>query len=826
MLVTENSFKIESKITDDWGDKHRIAIDLEALSKVKNWKIALDIPEDYQIDEVYSGGLLTENGKTYLTGAGWNRTMNPGDKNEIVLIIKEGNSRELAPIPIGFGFADGETNSAPDRAILDTHSSITEDWDGGYKLEFDITAKSPANDWQLDFQVPYTIKEVYGVDLIDNGDNNYSLKGQNDQASLKAGQSIRPIFIIEDGGQEALGFTTTGSSVSNPATPLPAVAEPVEAQGKVTISPAIVEDWQGGYKLELELAAQGRASNWQVDFNTPHTIKEVYGVDLTDNGNGNYTISGQNDQATLRAEQTIRPVLIMDDGGQEAVIPQFGNDVDVVISEPVAEPISTPVSEPVSTPVNIPNSSAQSVGQRGQFAYGEALQKNFLFLEANRSGPLPADNRLEWRSDATVNDGSDVGRDLNGGYFDAGDHIKFIQPMAFSSTMLAWGGADYKEAYARSGQLDELLEAVKWGTDWFLKAHEMDSSGNTERLWVQVGDKTDHYHWVPAEQIADKTARPSFSIDRSRPGSDAAAGTASALASAAVLFRGTDDAYADELVKNAEALYEFAETYRGKYSDSVPQASPFYTSWSGDGDELALGGAWLYRATGNKEYLSKSENYFKDYIGNLGDWSYATDDHSYGAATLLAKESSDPYFKGQAKRWIDTWVDGGGNVKHTPGGFAHRAEWASVPLNLSASFAAEWYNDHVEANSRYSNFANEQVDYILGDNPADFSYVVGFGDNYAKRTHHRSSAGTAPLDASSRENDHLLYGAVVGGPQYVNDFSHNDRRDDWVTNEVGTSYNAPFAGAAIQQYDNLGGDPLSESDLDQLIGIDANGVGF
>jgi endoglucanase len=81
------------------------------------------------------------------------------------------------------------------------------------------------------------------------------------------------------------------------------------------------------------------------------------------------------------------------------------------------------------------------------------------------------------------------------------------------------------------------------------------------------------------------------------------------------LFRGTDDAYADELIKNAEALYEFAETYKGKYSDSVPQASPFYTSWSGYNDELALGGVWLYRATGDKKYLSKAENYFKIMLG-------------------------------------------------------------------------------------------------------------------------------------------------------------------------------------------------------------------
>ena len=705
MLINKNTFNLKSMITDDWGGSHRLVINLEALGDADNWKIGLDIPKDYQIKEFYSGKVIQEEGKTYLTGAGGNKSMTAGDKVEIVLIVDEGNSTNLDPIAPQFMFADSVPNSTQSDSVLDASSSIVEDWNGGYKLELDITAKSEAN-------------------------------------------------------------------------------------------------------------------NWQVDFNTPHKIREFYHVDLIDNGDGNYTIKGQNGQTTLYSGQSVEPVLIMEDGGQEAVLPQFDDAVNVVTPQ-----LSQTISTPIST-LDIPNTNAQSVEQTGKFAYGEALQKNFLFLEANRSGPLPADNRLEWRSDATTNDGADVGVDLNGGYFDAGDHIKFIQPMAFSSTMLAWSGADYKDAYANSGQLDELLEAVKWGTDWFLKAHQMNDGGQTEKLYVQVGDRTDHYHWVTPEEITNYTERPSFYIDATRPGSDAAAGTASALASASVLFRGVDDAYADELVKNAEALYEFAETYRGKYSDSVPEANPFYTSWSGEGDELALGGAWLYRATGKTEYLTKAEDYFKTEVGSLGDWSYASDDHSYAAATLLAKESSDPMFKSQTTTWLDTWVNGGGNVSYTEGGFAHRANWASVPLNMSAAFSAEWYNDHVEANSGYSDFASNQVDYVLGDNPADFSYVVGFGDNYSTRTHHRGSAGTAPMDGSSRENDNILYGAVVGGPEYVDDFSHNDRRDDWITNEVGTSYNAPFAGASIQQYDNFGGDALSESDLDALIGVDADGVGF
>jgi hypothetical protein len=67
---------------------------------------------------------------------------------------------------------------------------------------------------------------------------------------------------------------------------------------------------------------------------------------------------------------------------------------------------------------------------------------------------------------------------------------------------------------------------------------------------------------------------------------------------------------------------------------------------------------------------------------------------------------------------------------------------------------------------------------------------------------------------------------MVGGPGSANDFDYNDDRNDWVTNEVATGYNAPLTSALIQQYDNFGGNPLTDSELDTLVGIDANGTGF
>lgn len=43
---------------------------------------------------------------------------------------------------------------------------------------------------------------------------------------------------------------------------------------------------------------------------------------------------------------------------------------------------------------------------------------SILFYEAQRSGKLPANNRIPWRGDSALSDGSDVGVDLTGGWYD------------------------------------------------------------------------------------------------------------------------------------------------------------------------------------------------------------------------------------------------------------------------------------------------------------------------------------------------------------------------------------------------------------------------
>nr|MDF9459059.1 glycoside hydrolase family 9 protein [Bacillus pumilus] len=104
---------------------------------------------------------------------------------------------------------------------------------------------------------------------------------------------------------------------------------------------------------------------------------------------------------------------------------------------------------------------------------------------------FPKAARLNWRGDSGLEDGKDVGHDLTGGWYDAGDHVKFGLPMAYSAAVLAWTVYEYREAYEEAELLDDILDQIRWTTDYFLKAH----TGPNE-FWAQVGDgNADHAWW-------------------------------------------------------------------------------------------------------------------------------------------------------------------------------------------------------------------------------------------------------------------------------------------------------------------------------------------
>ena len=79
--------------------------------------------------------------------------------------------------------------------------------------------------------------------------------------------------------------------------------------------------------------------------------------------------------------------------------------------------------------------------------YARHIELSLLFYECQRSGPLPSNNRIFWRHDSLLDAGSDVNHDLTGGYYDAGDNVKFNFPQASALTLLAWSGIDFSQGY-------------------------------------------------------------------------------------------------------------------------------------------------------------------------------------------------------------------------------------------------------------------------------------------------------------------------------------------------------------------------------------------
>ncbi|KAK9276384.1 hypothetical protein L1049_005917 [Liquidambar formosana] len=453
--------------------------------------------------------------------------------------------------------------------------------------------------------------------------------------------------------------------------------------------------------------------------------------------------------------------------------------------------------------------------------YHDALRKSILFFEGQRSGKLPPDQRVRWRKDSALHDGATAGVDLTGGYYDAGDNIKFGFPMAFTTTLLSWSIIDFGKNMGP--ELKNAVKAVKWGTDYLLKVTAVPGV-----VYVQVGDAfSDHNCWERPEDM--DTLRTAYKIDGSHPGSDVAGETAAALAAASIVFRSRAPSYSRLLLDRAIEVFEFADKHRGAYSGSLRFAvCPFYCDVNGYQDELLWAAVWLHKASRRRdyrEYILRNEVVLRagDTINEFG-W----DNKHAGINVLISKEvlmGRANYFKSfkfNADEFICSLMPGIAHpqVQYSPGGLIFKAGGSNMQHVTSLSFLVLAYSNYLSHANQVvpcggrsaspallKQLAKRQVDYILGDNPLGMSYMVGYGSHYPQRIHHRGSSlpsveahpAHIGCKAGSRyflspnPNPNLLVGAVVGGPMNSSD-AFPDSRPFFQESEPTTYINAPLVG--------------------------------
>lgn len=429
------------------------------------------------------------------------------------------------------------------------------------------------------------------------------------------------------------------------------------------------------------------------------------------------------------------------------------------------------------------------------YNYGEALQMSILFYELQRSGDLPEQVRCNWRGDSGLKDGSDVGVDLTGGLYDAGDHVKFNLPMAYSGAMLAWSVYEDYESYEKSGQLPYILDNIKWISDYIIKCHTED-----EVYYYQVGNGgTDHSWWGPAEVM--NMERPSYVVTKDKPGSTVVAEGAACLALTSIVYKDVDPEYSALCLEHAKSLYKFADDTRSDAGYTA--ATSFYDSWSGFYDELAWAGAWLYVATDDKAYLDNAKACYTQASDDY-KWAMCWDDVHIGAAVVLARLTNDDTYSRAVEQHLDFWTTGtsdGERITYTPKGLAWLDNWGSLRYATTTAFIAtiysEWDGCSESKAKTYWDFAVSQAEYALGS--TGFSYQIGYGDSYPVHPHHRTAQGSYCDNMNEPgEARHTLYGALVGGPD-AND-GYTDEVSNYNTNEVACDYNAGFTGLLAKLY--------------------------
>lgn len=433
----------------------------------------------------------------------------------------------------------------------------------------------------------------------------------------------------------------------------------------------------------------------------------------------------------------------------------------------------------------IPQTSVSAAETK--FNYVDAFAKSILFYEASWCGPDAGNNRIKWRGPCHIEDGKDVGLDLTGGFHDCGDHVKFGLPQCYAASALAWDYYEFKDVFVDKGQDKYLLNILKHFTDYLLRCFP-----NKTTFYYQIGEgNTDHAYWGPPElQTYDRPTY--FAATPEKPGSDVAGDAAAALALMYLNYKEIDAEYAEKCLTAAKDLYDFGITYRGN-----SEAQGFYVP-SGYYDELMWGATWLYIITNDKKYMDDiyklmdedgmgGDNEYQDHWTNCWDYVFSS------TFLKLSQISDDPKFKRIALEHMDYWMN---SIRTTPGGLKWLTGWGvcKYPAAESMIMLVQYKNT---GEKKYLDFAKEQIDYILGDNPLGMSYMVGFGDKYPKFPHHRAASGMLegwPGDETKQAPErHILYGALVGGADENDEYVDNVEK--YVYTETGLDYNAGLVGA-------------------------------
>ncbi|WP_200304838.1 glycoside hydrolase family 9 protein [Streptomyces adelaidensis] len=408
--------------------------------------------------------------------------------------------------------------------------------------------------------------------------------------------------------------------------------------------------------------------------------------------------------------------------------------------------------------------------------------------------------------------------DVTGGWYDAGDHGKYVVNGGISTWEVL--GTYERSLYARTGQSEklgdgslnipesgnrvpDLLDEVRWELDFLLKMQVPDGQPLAGMAHHKIHDE----QWtglplMPSDDPQKRELHP--------PSTAATLNLAATAAQAARLYRPYDRAFAAKALDAARTAWAAALEHPAIHASESDGIGGGTYSDNNVTDEFYWAAAQLYLTTGEKafqEYVLDSPVHTADIFGGLGfDWARTAAAGRLDLATVPSRlpgrdKVRQSVIKG-ADRYLATLKAHPYGMPYAPGDNLY--DWGSNHQILNNAVVIATAYD-ISGASKYREGALQSMDYLFGRNALNISYVTGYGEADARNQHSRWYARQLDPDLPNPPR-----GTLAGGPNSsiqdpfaqsklqgcIGQFCYIDDIQSWSTNEHTINWNAALVRMA------------------------------
>ncbi len=416
--------------------------------------------------------------------------------------------------------------------------------------------------------------------------------------------------------------------------------------------------------------------------------------------------------------------------------------------------------------------------------------------------------------------------DVSGGWYDAGDQGKYMVSAAVAVAQMMMAFERDPTRYADgslavpvdSRDAPDALDEARWELEWM------------QRMQVPTGNE---YGGMAFHKVANVDWQP-LAVDPAdddllrvlhRPSTAATLSLAAATAQGARVFRPYDERFADSLLQTARSAYDAAiETPDLMAPAEDPQVDPNPGSGAFDDSEMTDEFYWaaieLYLATGELHYKSAVSNSPHHASGSEDEETRIFPDRGFGWGEVAAlgrlelatapsefpeREAATRSVVAAADRYLD-------QQQHTMFGQPYMIpqggyEWGSNSQVLNNVQVLGTAYD-LTGDRAYGDAAVQGLDYVLGRNALNRSYVTGYGERYSRNQHshlyaHDIDPTLPEPPAGTMAGGANSLAALFGDPAAIDQLQdcveqtcYVDDVESYATNEIAINWNSSLVWVA------------------------------